>query len=190
MKRLSLLAIVAFTLLCLPSLALAQDSDGDGMPDSYENTYGCLMPNTVDAATDYDTDRMTSLEEYTYSPLLNPCDKDTDDDTAEDGFETGTGSNPLDAKVVPSSRMIGGEVLIAQAPTYSETYVPPSLVWTGSEFAAAWKGYTDNDEIYLSRISASGTEIGAETRVTYAAGISAYPSMAWSGSEFGLTWPP
>ena len=32
-----------------PALLHAQDSDGDGMPDSYENSYGCLMPSTVDA---------------------------------------------------------------------------------------------------------------------------------------------
>ncbi|HUT54267.1 MAG TPA: hypothetical protein VM658_12840 [bacterium] len=53
---------LSFLFLPLPSLA--QDTDGDGMPDSYETAYGCLMPDTVDANVDYDGDGMTSLDEY------------------------------------------------------------------------------------------------------------------------------
>jgi len=41
------------------------DSDGDGLPDSYENNYAFLNPlNTADAALDQDGDGYSNLEEY------------------------------------------------------------------------------------------------------------------------------
>jgi len=83
------LALMLFFALLTPNLTLAQDTDLDGMPDSYENTYGCLMPNTVDAGVDYDSDSLTSLQEYQYSAELNPCAADTDGDSVTDTIEVG-----------------------------------------------------------------------------------------------------
>jgi len=37
------------------------DTDGDGIPDSFENAYGCMQANTVDALLDYDSDFWTNL---------------------------------------------------------------------------------------------------------------------------------
>lgn len=71
-------AFAALIILAAPMAAFGQDTDGDGMPDSHENTYGCLMANTADGGVDYDSDSMSSLEEYSYSNLLDPCDPDTD----------------------------------------------------------------------------------------------------------------
>src|SRR3972149_2035589 len=81
------LPILLLTLILLPLPSLAQDYDSDGMPDSYENAFGCLMPNTVDADVDYDTDEVTSQEEYWYSPDLDPCNPDSDGDGLYDGDE-------------------------------------------------------------------------------------------------------
>ena len=80
----------------LPSTLLAQDTDGDGMPDAWENTHECLMANTADGTVDYDFDGMSSLAEYNYSDLMDPCDPDTEDDGLTDGEEVNNYStNPL-----------------------------------------------------------------------------------------------
>jgi hypothetical protein len=63
------------------------DSDGDGLPDDYENAHGCLMADTADADQDPDGDGMTSFQEYQYSESMDPCDPDTDGDGMEDGWE-------------------------------------------------------------------------------------------------------
>ncbi|HUT56128.1 MAG TPA: hypothetical protein VM658_22240 [bacterium] len=64
-----------------------------------------------------------------------------------------------------------------------------SLRWTGSEFGIAWNDTRDgNPEIYFARISAQGSKLGPDLRVTYDGAHSLNPSLAWSGDEFGLSW--
>jgi hypothetical protein len=65
----------------------------------------------------------------------------------------------------------------------------PSLAWTGSEFGVSWHDYSDgNDEIYFARISAGGSKIGSDLRITFAAGYSVFSSLAWTGNAFGVSW--
>jgi len=81
-----------------PLEVLAQDSDGDGMPDWWESIHGCLMANTADGKPDFDSDGLANGEEYSYSDLLDPCDPDTDNDGMDDGWEVtyaGCGLDPL-----------------------------------------------------------------------------------------------
>jgi hypothetical protein len=81
---------------------------------------------------------------------------------------------------------LGAELRLTGNTAYS--YLP-SLVWAGSEFGVSWYDYRDgNDEIYFMRVSAAGAKIGADYRVTSAAGISAVPSLVWDGLEFGVSW--
>lgn len=48
------------------------DSDADGMPDSFENTYAGLNPNnSADAALDLDSDGATNLEEFLAGTIPN-----------------------------------------------------------------------------------------------------------------------
>jgi len=47
------------------------DDDNDGMPDSYEQYYGCLDPLVYDANADPDGDTFTSIQEY--NQHSNPC---------------------------------------------------------------------------------------------------------------------
>jgi len=92
------------------------------------------------------------------------------------------------ARISGSGTKIGADVRITNDANYSGIL---SLVWTGSEFGVSWMDDRDgNDEIeiYFARISASGTKIGADVRITNDANDSYFPSLAWAGSEYGVCW--
>jgi len=61
------------------------DTDGDLMPDSFENQYGLNPDDPLDAGYDNDTDGLTNLEEYQAGTV--PTDSDTDDDLIVDGSD-------------------------------------------------------------------------------------------------------
>ena len=66
----------------------ASDTDGDGIPNVYENENG-LNPDVDDAAGDLDDDGLSNLEEFEANLPAN--DPDADKDGLKDGVETGTG---------------------------------------------------------------------------------------------------
>ena len=58
------------------------DSDGDGMPDTYELAHACLNPAVNDATPDPDNDSLTNIGEYALG--TDPCNPDTDGDGFKD----------------------------------------------------------------------------------------------------------
>ncbi|MEI8138786.1 MAG: LamG-like jellyroll fold domain-containing protein [bacterium] len=70
------------------------DSDGDGMPNAWELTYG-LNPADPADPLDQDGDSLSALEEYRLG--LNPCNPDTDGDGMGDGTEQARGLSPTHA---------------------------------------------------------------------------------------------
>lgn len=58
----------------LNPVAANPDSDGDGLPDSFEENFGLSVTNTVDGAADFDGDGLTNRQEF---------DGNTDPFTAE-----------------------------------------------------------------------------------------------------------
>jgi hypothetical protein len=70
------------------------DSDGDGMTDDWEQTFGFNPNDPSDAPQDADGDGLTNLSEF--QRQTDPRDVDTDDDGIRDGLEVQTGSDPLD----------------------------------------------------------------------------------------------
>ena len=173
-----------------PAAAQALDTDGDGMPDGYENTYACLMPNTPDGAVDFDGDGLTNLAEYNFSVQLNPCFPDTDFDGAMDGFEIAHGSNPLDNRVRPNI-MFNFQTLIGETRvTWPGAAWKSALAWTGSSFVLAWSddrfGFMTS-EIFSVSLGLRGDTLGPEVRL--APGHEAYtPRLVNRGSELGLAW--
>jgi len=69
------------------------DSDGDGMPDAWEESYG-LDPNADDGGDDLDEDGLSNLEEYMFG--TSPADSDSDGDGVQDGDEVALGQDPRD----------------------------------------------------------------------------------------------
>lgn len=65
----------------------------------------------------------------------------------------------------------------------------PSLVWSGSEYAVAWRDERDlNQEIYFTRISSAGVKLGADLRITTNPAASSLPSLVWTGSGYAAAW--
>ena len=76
------------------TMSAGSDSDGDGMPDTWETTYGLNPYFAGDASQDPDKDGLTNASEATWG--TNPLVRDTDGDWFSDGFEVNTnGTNPL-----------------------------------------------------------------------------------------------
>ena len=77
-----------------------RDTDSDGMPDSWEETYG-LDTETDDSEDDADGDELSNLEEYEAG--TDPTTTDTDGDGYDDLFELYTAlSDPADIGSVPA----------------------------------------------------------------------------------------
>ncbi len=71
-----------------------QDTDGDGMPDNFENKYNFNPFLKNSASADSDSDGLTDIEEYRNG--TNPRNADTDGDGMKDGWEVEWGLSPLD----------------------------------------------------------------------------------------------
>lgn len=65
----------------------------------------------------------------------------------------------------------------------------PSIAWTGDGFSLAWSDERDGiAEIYFTRLSPAGVQIGSDVRVTYSALSSRQPELLWNGTEHVLVW--
>jgi len=83
-----------------PAKSQAKDTDGDGMPDAWEESNG-LNPNVNDAQNDNDKDGLTNLEEY--QNQTDPKHPDTDRDGFSDSDEVAQGTDPNNSKSHPIS---------------------------------------------------------------------------------------
>jgi subtilisin family serine protease len=74
--------------------ANANDTDGDGMTDTWETLYGLNPNDPSDADIDIDGDFLSNLLEFQNGTV--PTNSDTDGDSLIDGWEIQYGFNPLD----------------------------------------------------------------------------------------------
>jgi hypothetical protein len=80
----------------------------------------------------------------------------------------------------------GPDIPVTSDPAHSQQ---PSVAWTGSGVGIAWTDdRAGSEDVYFARYDAAGNQIGADVRITDAAGIANHPSLAWTGSGFGLAW--
>ncbi|MCB1094721.1 MAG: CHRD domain-containing protein [Verrucomicrobiae bacterium] len=87
------------------------DSDGDGLPNSFEEAFAFLDPNNAaDAALDQDNDGLSNLAEFELGTDLEK--PDTDGDGLKDGEEVAVaiGSNPANADTDGDGLTDGDEV--------------------------------------------------------------------------------
>lgn len=72
---------------------ISKDSDGDGIPDKWVNTYSAIADLEDIAGTDSDDDGLTNLQEYERG--TNPLNPDTDGDNVYDCVEVWNNLDPL-----------------------------------------------------------------------------------------------
>jgi parallel beta-helix repeat protein len=99
------------------------DNDNDGMPDSWENSFGLNPDNPNDAKSDSDNDSLSNIEEYNNN--TNPLEPDTDSDGLFDGQEIlEYYTNPTNADTDNDTYSDGEEILAGTDPLNSSEYPP------------------------------------------------------------------
>ena len=97
------------------NLPSADDSDGDGLPDAWEERWFGAGNLSQGADDNPDDDGLTNLEEFNADPELDPDDPDTDDDGLDDGPELLTHlTNPRDDDSDDDTLLDGAEVNVHQ----------------------------------------------------------------------------
>lgn len=71
----------------------AEDTDGDGMPDSWEIAHGFNPYDPADSGSDADGDGLDNVGEY--GAGSDPAEPDSDGDGVSDGAEVAFGQNPV-----------------------------------------------------------------------------------------------
>ena len=129
------------------------DSDGDGLPDSFELAYTSPASNTsMTPGGDLDGDGLTNLQEYQRGTI--PNDADTDNDTLLDGAEV-SGAAPRPA-TNPLLADTDGDGLNDGAETNTGTWVSAANTGTNPT-----KADTDSDGLKDGAETNTGTYVSA-----------------------------
>ncbi len=95
------------------TITVATDTDFDGLPDTWEQTYG-FNPQIPNAGDDPDQDHLANWQELREG--TNPLQPDSDQDGFSDKEEVTAASDPLDPNSTPYTGMVW--------PDYSTLYLP------------------------------------------------------------------
>ena len=169
------------------------DTDGDGMPDSYESVNG-LDPTIADANDDLDNDGLTNIQEYRGTDgnpgtgdETNPNNPDSDGDGLTDGDELNVHfTNPLNSDSDDDFFSDGDEVAAGSLPNDNASF-PVSTAGLFIDFSSNGGNQTGpvHDPDYLPYIATDRTESEvAHTEV--------YPTAAFGGLNeitFAVTFP-
>ena len=135
------------------------DTDGDGIPDSYEDANG-LDKTVNDAEGDLDSDDLSNIDEYVAGS--DPQDDDSDDDGLKDGAETNTGIyvSASDTGTNPLSEDTDSDGLLDLVETNTGIFVDADDPGTNPNLAD-----TDNDGFDDGSEIASSTDPNDDTSV-------------------------
>jgi hypothetical protein len=90
------------------------------------------------------------------------------------------------ARILPDGTKNGSDTRMTSS---ASTSWYPSLHWLGTQYGVSWNDERDgNGEVYLGIMSAAGTKVGPDVRVTNRTGESWRTSLVWSGSDLGVSW--
>ncbi len=90
------------------------------------------------------------------------------------------------AKLSASGTKLTSDIRVSSA---AATASFPSLAAAGQDSLVAWQDFRGGaSEVYIARLSRSGTLVGGETRLTNAFGASVSPSVVWNGSQYAVVW--
>ena len=98
---------------------LSEDTDGDGLPDAWEETFGLNSSDPDDADDDGDGDGLSNTEEFENN--TDPTERDTDGDDLTDGEEVST------TMTDPTRRDSDGDGLWDSVETNTRSFTS----WTG-----------------------------------------------------------
>jgi len=110
----------------------AEDIDGDGMPNEWEETYGFDPEDPADSLLDSDLDGLINRDEFLAGTLPNVAD--SDGDGMNDGDEVQAGQDPTDPEDNPQD---------PQGPIYIH-YSPLQFQWDAAS------GQVDHYNVYVS----------------------------------------
>lgn len=130
--------------------SLDADTDGDGMPDWWEDENGFNKSSAADASLDADSDGLTNLQEFVKG--TDPKNPDSDGDGIKDGAETGTGkyvsatdtgTDPLNQDSDNDKLKDGVETGTGKFVSATDTGTDPNKIDTDGD------GYLDAAEVTL-----------------------------------------
>lgn len=152
------------------------DSDGDGLPDEWEVSYGLDPSDPSDAALDLDGDGLTNKDEFLLQ--TNPSLADTDSDGIPDEYEATYGTDPLvdDAGADPDG---DGETNLAEFSAGTDPNDSASFPTTSS-ILLTWEAPTERTD----GTPLSGDEIKSYEIVYQRAGISDEQVVDNTSSDF------
>ncbi|MEW6536397.1 MAG: hypothetical protein AB1454_12365 [Candidatus Auribacterota bacterium] len=166
-QKLFIIAVAALVCVCPLRGLFALDSDNDGMPDEWEQTYA-LNPTLDDSSADPDNDSLINITEYQLS--TNPIISDTDNDGLFDGEE----------------RQLDKVELLVSSSTGGEQY-DPAVAYNGTHYLVVWDNLPD-DAIQAQLFNRNGAKVGAEFTVASYSNDIDFVNIGISGTDFIVSW--
>lgn len=167
--------ITPTSLETLPAFAAQADTDNDGMPNVWEDSYQLNKNSASDAIQDADGDGLKNRDEYLAG--TNPRMADTDGDGIDDRIEREEGSNPLVAGLRPTFAAGAGNT----GTDFNQNGLPDAWEARFNAAGVSLNADSDGDGASNAKEAAWGTDpFNAKSRI----GL----SMQRSGNDALLAW--